>query len=964
MFYEQLRAVLRNISPGDKILLLGDFNARVGRDCETWSVIGNHGLGNANDNGLLLLQLCAEFGLIVTNTLFQQNDIYKGTWMHPRSKHWHMIDYVIIRKRDRADVLLTRVCRSSECWTDHLLVRSKIRLHVKRKSRHGGVQVPKRIDVKQLGNEGVKAKYVEALNCLDGVKSWDEFKDVVQRVGKETLGFVNKKHEDWFDDNDTEIKTLLSEKRSVESILLGNNVSQQETQSCKIRLKTLKGSIQKRLRQIQNNWWNEKAGQVQTAADAGDTRRLHSLLNEVYGPRCSSISPLKSADGSKLIKDPQGILNRWKEHFDNLLNRESVVDFSFLDQLEQSEVKCVLDEAPTLEEVECAISKLKTGKSPGIDGIPPELLRYGGPVLYKALCAVIHDVWEIGEVPQDWRDAIMVVLYKGKGKRDECGNSRGIALLCIAGKVLSSILLKRLINHIADDILPESQCGFRQGRGANDMIFAARQLQEKCREQNVDMYQVFIDLTKAFDTVNRSALWAVLGKLGCPEKFVGILKSFHDDMKVWVCSSGDLSEPIQVENGVKQGDIPAPTLFAVYFAIVFMVAFKDKDVPSVFIRYRTSGQLVNLKRLKFKALITAIRDLLYADDVDFVSHTEQDMQIMLDFFSMACTKLGLTISLSKTKVLFQPAPGKTYVEPNLFVYGERLDVVDTFVYLGSKIHQTCSLDEEVIYRISRAAVSFGALEDRCWSKRGIHNNTKVKVYATCVLSSLLYALETAVLYKKHLIQLERFHQRCLRRILRISWESHVTNEEVLKRAGYSSIEAILVKSSLRWVGHVIRMPDSRIPKQLLYGELCIGKRKAKERPKLRYKDLVRTHIKKFDIPVDSWEELTLDKNKWRKLIHEGAIHFEKQRSEHEELKRAVRKREDHHLIAKTAAAVTCEICGRVCLSLSGFQAHMRGKCGRNCNEPGTSVQCDVCNKVCKNKSGLFLHMKVHRTKTK
>ena len=70
----------------------------------------------------------------------------------------------------------------------------------------------------------------------------------------------------------------------------------------------------------------------------------------------------------------------------------------------------------------------------------------------------------------------MVILYKGKGKRDECGDSRGMALLCIAGKELSSILLKRLINHIADDILPESQCGFRQGRGTNDMIFAARQL--------------------------------------------------------------------------------------------------------------------------------------------------------------------------------------------------------------------------------------------------------------------------------------------------------------------------------------------------------------------------------------------------------------------------------------------------------------------------------------------------------
>ena len=132
--------------------------------------------------------------------------------------------------------------------------------------------------------------------------------------------------------------------------------------------------------------------------------------------------------------------------------------------------------------------------------------------------AVISDVWKKGEVPKDWRDAIMMPLYKGKGagKGKGCGNYRGITLLSSAGKILAGILLSRLNAEIVKTILPESQCGFRQNRGTTDMIFTARQIQEKFSEHRQDLYQVFVDLTTAFDSVNRETLWKILGKLGRP----------------------------------------------------------------------------------------------------------------------------------------------------------------------------------------------------------------------------------------------------------------------------------------------------------------------------------------------------------------------------------------------------------------------------------------------------------------
>ena len=104
-FYDQLSDVLASVPRNDRLFLLGDFNARVGSNCETWSdIIGQHGLGQENDQGIMLLELCARFGLTITNTIFSHQDIHKGTWMHPRSKRWHMIDYVIVRQHYKADL--------------------------------------------------------------------------------------------------------------------------------------------------------------------------------------------------------------------------------------------------------------------------------------------------------------------------------------------------------------------------------------------------------------------------------------------------------------------------------------------------------------------------------------------------------------------------------------------------------------------------------------------------------------------------------------------------------------------------------------------------------------------------------------------------------------------------------------------------------------------------------------------
>ena len=113
----------------------------------------------------------------------------------------------------------------------------------------------------------------------------------------------------------------------------------------------------------------------------------------------------------------------------------------------------------------------------------------------------ILDCWSAKCLPQKWKNANIILAYKQKGDRAECG----ISLLSVADKVLAKIMLTHLFEYIVDLVLHESQIGFRRER-RTIYIFAVRQQQKKCREQHQDLYMAIVDLTKAFDTVNRDLL--------------------------------------------------------------------------------------------------------------------------------------------------------------------------------------------------------------------------------------------------------------------------------------------------------------------------------------------------------------------------------------------------------------------------------------------------------------------------
>lgn len=186
------------------------------------------------------------------------------------------------------------------------------------------------------------------------------------------------------------------------------------------------------------------------------------------------------------------------------------------------------------------------------------------------------------------------------------------------------------------------------------MVFSLRQLQEKCREEQMPLYIAFIDLTKAFDLLSRSGLLELLRKIGCPPHLLAIITSFHENMHSAVCFNGATSEAFPVSSEVKQGSVVASTLLGIFFSMLLQYTFKDCR-EGVYIHTRAVSKLFNITPLRAKTKVThvLIRKMLFADTAAFTFHTEDDLRQLVRRLSHACKRFDLTISIKKINVIAQ-----------------------------------------------------------------------------------------------------------------------------------------------------------------------------------------------------------------------------------------------------------------------------------------------------------------------
>jgi hypothetical protein len=210
-------------------------------------------------------------------------------------------------------------------------------------------------------------------------------------------------------------------------------------------------------------------------------------------------------------------------------------------------------------EAEIAFAKLRKYKSPGSDKIPAELIQAGGDTLLPAIHKLINSVWIKEELLDQWKESIIVLIHK-KGDKTDCNYYRGISLLSTSYKILSNILLSKLIPYI-DQIIGDHQCGFRRNRSTTDQIFCIRKILEKKWEYNETVHQLFIYFKKAYDSVSKEVLYNTLIDICVPMKLVRLIKMCLNETYSKVRIGKHLSDSFPIQNDLKQGDVLSPLLF-------------------------------------------------------------------------------------------------------------------------------------------------------------------------------------------------------------------------------------------------------------------------------------------------------------------------------------------------------------------------------------------------------------------
>lgn len=335
-------------------------------------------------------------------------------------------------------------------------------------------------------------------------------------------------------------------------------------------------------------------------------------------------------------------LESWYNYFDVLFSPR-VPSFYETKKLRLS--NNFLDERIHKDEILAALVKSKNNKTPGPDEIPYEFLKNLPDNWIVYLEKLFNRVMESEEIPRLWSQTNTVMIFK-KGDRFIHSNYWPIALLNCLLKLFTQILSRRVTNWIENEkLIPESQAGFREGRGCIDHIFTLNaMIQNRLSMEKGKLFVLFVDLKAAFPSLSHELIWEKLYKLGIGSKIIKILTSLYSKATVSVKGPEGLTKPIQVTKGVLQGETLSPTIFNLFTA----------DLEEFLIKGGVRGVSIDSK--------TEILLLAYADDLAIMADNIVGMMKILKGLFEYAKQNKLIVNIDKTKVVVFQKGGHTHIK--------------------------------------------------------------------------------------------------------------------------------------------------------------------------------------------------------------------------------------------------------------------------------------------------------------
>ena len=484
-FYTRLQEVVDKLPIRDVNVVMGDLNAKVGCDNSSLEqIMGSHGVGEVNDNGERLQDFCAFNRLVIGGTVFPHKKIHKTTWTSPDGRTENQIDHFCIASKFRRSLQDVRVMRGADVASDHHLVLAKVSLKLKKfKQICPGAR--KKYQVSLLQDQSKKDEFsiklsnrfqvLQELDDTDVEDHWSRVKEVFQDTCEEVLGRQKFESKPWISQ---ESMDMVKERRKLK-LDVSNSRTRAEKLAASEKYGDFNKEVKKSLQKDRNAYLDEMAEKAEAAAADGHMKIVYQTTRILSGKWSKPAAPVKDKDG-KTVFGQEGQLDRWREHFDNLLNRPPPENPPEI--LAARRDLAIETEPPDRDEVATAIKQMKLGKAGGPDHLPPEALKTDVQTTVNILHPLFEQIWNEERFPEEWKEGHLIKLPK-KGDLTNCNNYRGITLLVIVGKVFNRIILNRM-KFAVDEKLRDNQAGFRANRSCTDQIATLRIIIEQTLEWN------------------------------------------------------------------------------------------------------------------------------------------------------------------------------------------------------------------------------------------------------------------------------------------------------------------------------------------------------------------------------------------------------------------------------------------------------------------------------------------------
>jgi hypothetical protein len=773
IFYSKLDEAVANISCKHLLFVLGDFNAMLVQRNKPngyrHAIYSSNVITNLNTD--VMTEFMDHHDLLPMNLRFKPAKIEHLNTFHGPNHRRVCLDYALCRRRWQRSVQNVQIYHTKTIRSDHRAVVLQCRWVLKNRA--------------PLGQKFKKRRCYD-YKVLQHKSCREAFHQLVQNI--------NPKPESYESFVEAIVKAV--------SVIVPPLPLQKERRFWKFpNVEQLREEVDKGTRSLSSlreqyavediRFLDDMMRDIEVLHGEHQLRRAYQCINYLAGRKVKKKTDIVAASSVERL----GI---WRNHF------EKVLTFSTSEACEQAVFHSVdfgksltfKTGAPTLVELRFAILAAKTHKASGVDEIPAEIWKWGG--IEKSLLHFIVECYFGRNVPVSWKEALIVPVPK-KGDLTAPDNYRGIALMCVAAKLYNRIILKRLQDAL-ESVLRINQNGFRVGRSTVQHILVVRRLMEAgmCY-QGFKGVVVFVDFTKAFDSIFRPSMWNILRAYGVPEELILAIRNVYDGFKAKVRTSDGMSDAFSVTNGVLQGDTLAPYLFCIVLDWVLRMVVEPSDGVTLVPGRESKGRFLRgSKGVK-------VTDTDFADDIAFFSDSFVNMQSMLDRLELYAGMVNLSINRKKTEfMLFGEWPHLDCSNSRLHLFDGEINHVDDFKYLGAWVR---SSDSDMRRRKGLAWDAVLQLW-RIWKSRLISDSLKFTIFRSIVVPIFSYGCETWAL--THILnkEVDTFYSKMLRFIFQIRWWEFRRNEDIFREYGNFQLSQYIRIRRLIFAGHCLRARES------------------------------------------------------------------------------------------------------------------------------------------------------------